>query len=160
MKTKLLFIVYWITLTCYAIDSNAQANQKLSNLITPTAVNQSLLPGTNNTINLGNSSLRWKNLYLENALYLKASITVHAPGEGNFFAGTNAGIFVTGNSNTGTGSFALFHVTSGSRNTANGYSSLFSNTTGFYNVASGYASLNSNTTGYANTANGYQSLFY
>src|SRR6266542_909824 len=45
MKTKLLSIVYWITFTCYAINSNAQANRQLSNLISPTAVNVNLLPG-------------------------------------------------------------------------------------------------------------------
>src|SRR6266487_1888825 len=121
MKTKLLPILIYITLTCYAISSNGQANQKLSNLTSPTAVNQSLLPGTNNTINLGSNNLRWKNLYLGNALYLKGNITLYAPGTGNFFVGTNAGnTSLAGSYNSGAGQYALYQLTSGSFNTAYG----------------------------------------
>ncbi len=69
MKTKLLSIVSWITLTCYAINSNAQANQNLSNLISPTAVNVNLLPGgTTGTKNLGSDTKRWKNGYFNGAV--------------------------------------------------------------------------------------------
>src|SRR6266498_2693732 len=159
MKTKLLPVVYCMLLTCYAISSNGQANQKLSNLTSPTAVNQSLLPGTNNTINLGSNSLRWKNLYLGNALYLKGNITLHTPGIENFFVGLNAGnTSLTGEQNTGAGQFSLSSLTSGQQNTANGYSSLYSNTTGGANTANGHKSLSSNTTGSYNTASGSSSL--
>src|SRR6266487_6319433 len=95
MKTKFLPIAYCMLLTCYAINSNGQsANRKLSNLTSPTAVNQSLLPGTDNTLNLGSGgrgALSWNNLYLGNALYLKGKITLYAPGDENFFVGINAG---------------------------------------------------------------------
>src|SRR6266498_4186694 len=163
MKTKLLPVACCMLLTCYAINSNAQsANRTLSNLISPTAVNQSLLPGTNNTLNLGSGgrgALSWKNLYLGNALYLKGNITLHAPGT-NFFVGTNAGnTSVSGVYNTGAGPFSLFKLTSGGYNTANGYQSLYSNTTGFSNTANGKGALFSNTIGDGNTANGYQSLY-
>src|SRR6266498_1561163 len=159
MKTKLLPVACCILLSCYAINSNAQANQKLSNLTAPTAVNQSLLPGTNNTINLGSNSLRWKNLYLGNALYLKGNITLHTPGIENFFVGLNAGnTSLTGEQNTGAGQFSLSSLTSGQQNTANGYSSLYSNTTGGANTANGHKSLSSNTTGSYNTASGSSSL--
>src|SRR6266498_1734775 len=161
MKTKLLPVACCILLTCYAINSNAQANQKLSNLTSPTAVNQSLLPGTNNTINLGSNSLRWKNLYLGNALYLKGNITLHTPGIENFFVGLNAGnTSLTGEQNTGAGQFSLSSLTSGQQNTANGYSSLYSNTTGGDNTANGAYSLQANTTGYANTASGSAALHF
>ncbi len=161
MKTKLLPVACCILLSCYAINSNAQANQKLSNLTAPTAVNQSLLPGTNNTINLGSNSLRWKNLYLGNALYLKGNITLHTPGIENFFVGLNAGnTSLTGEQNTGAGQFSLSSLTSGQQNTANGYSSLYSNTTGGANTANGHKSLSSNTTGSYNTASGAGSLFF
>src|SRR6266496_2169321 len=159
MQTQLLFIVYWITLTCYAINTNAQANRHLSNL-SLTAVNQSLLPGTDNTISLGSISLKWKNIHLGNALYLKGSLTLHAPGTTNFFAGGYAGnVLVTGSYNTGIGQNALNRLTSGSANTASGFSSLYSNTTGYANTASGSSALNSNTTGYSNTGNGTNSLY-
>src|SRR6266542_2104156 len=161
MKTKLLPVACCILLSCYAINSNAQANQKLSNLTAPTAVNQSLLPGTNNTINLGSNSLRWKNLYLGNALYLKGNITLHTPGIENFFVGLNAGnTSLTGEQNTGAGQFSLSSLTSGQQNTANGYSSLYSNTTGGANTANGHRSLSSNTTGSYNTASGAGSLLF
>src|SRR6266498_2795895 len=162
MKTKLLPVACCMLLTCYAINSNAQsANRTLSNLISPTAVNQSLLPGTNNTLNLGSGgrgALSWKNLYLGNALYLKGNITLHAPGT-NFFVGTNAGnTSVSGVYNTGAGPFSLFKLTSGGYNTANGYQSLYSNTTGFSNTANGKGALYSNTTGNENTALGSAAL--
>lgn len=41
----------------------AGANQALSNLTSPTAINQSLLPGSDNSINLGSSSLRYANVF-------------------------------------------------------------------------------------------------
>lgn len=40
------------------------ANQTLSNLTGPTAVNQSLIPGTNNTLNLGSGANQWGSLFL------------------------------------------------------------------------------------------------
>src|SRR6266496_3529982 len=95
MKSKLLPIACGILLTCHVINSNAQnANRTLSNLVSPTAVNQSLIPGVNNTLNLGSGGrggLNWKNLYLGNALYLDGEIAMYAPHEGNFFVGLNAG---------------------------------------------------------------------
>src|SRR6266496_5011098 len=160
MKTKLLTIACSMLLTCYAINSNAQsANRTLSNLISPTAVNQSLLPGTS-TLNLGFGIRQsWNNLYLGNALYLKGKITLHAPGTGNFFAGLNAGnILVGGSYNTGLGQFSLFSLTSGTGNTANGYQALYRNTEGAYNTANGYTALTNNTTGNFNSALGYASL--
>src|SRR6266542_2141612 len=159
MKPKFPAIVYWIAFTCYAINSNAQANRQLSNLASPTAVNQSLLQCTDNIINLGSISLKWKNIHLGNALYLKGSLTLHAPGTTNFFAGGYAGnVLVTGSYNTGIGQNALNRLTSGSANTASGFSSLYSNTTGYANTASGSSTLKSNTTGYGNTATGSSAL--
>jgi hypothetical protein len=161
MKTKFLPVLFGIILSCYTINSNAQANQKLSNLTSPTAINQSLLPGVNNTINLGKDSLRWKNVYLGNALYLKGAISIHMPGTNNFFVGFNAGnTSLTGYNNTGTGLYSLFSLTSGKWNTANGYYALASNSTGSANTSTGYNSLRYNSTGYSNTANGSSALTY
>src|SRR6266487_6538971 len=161
MKTKFLPIAYCMLFTCHAINSNGQANRKLSNLTSPTAVNQSLLPGIDNTLNLGSGgrdALSWNNLYLGNALYLKGKITLYAPGPGNFFVGINAGnISLTGGYNTGVGQFSLFK-TSGINNTANGYQALYNNTTGDNNTAHGYQALSFNNTGDYNTALGTQTL--
>ncbi len=41
----------------------ASANESLSNLTSPTAINQSLLPGTTATFNLGSSSAEWSTIY-------------------------------------------------------------------------------------------------
>src|SRR4030095_3599910 len=69
---KLLSIAFWITLTCCAINSNAQANRQLSNLISPTAVNINLLPGgTTGTKNLGSDTKRWKNGYFNGGVYIR-----------------------------------------------------------------------------------------
>lgn len=46
----------WVTLTA--------ANQSLSNLTSPTAINQTLLPGVTNSIDLGSASNQWRSLYL------------------------------------------------------------------------------------------------
>ena len=160
METKLLSLMCYTLLTCCTINSNAQANKTLSNLTSPTAVNQSLLPGTTNSINLGSTSLRWKNIHLGNALYLKGILSLHAPGTTNFFAGGFAGnVLVTGNSNTGIGQNALNRLTSGSANTANGSNSMYSNTTGYANTATGSSSLYYNSTGRGNTATGTASLY-
>ncbi|CAN5706254.1 hypothetical protein BH10BAC2_BH10BAC2_42970 [soil metagenome] len=134
------------------------ANTALSNLTT-TAINQSLLPATDNTIDLGSSSKSWRNIYSGNSIYLKGSIVLHSPGTENFFVGNGAGNnSLTGSINTGVGQVALTQLTSGSYNTANGYASLSFNTTGSYNTANGSFALSFNTGGYSNTASGYSAL--
>lgn len=50
-----------------AAAAAAGANTALSNLAS-TAVNVSLIPGTNNSVDLGSSSLRWKDLNLSNKI--------------------------------------------------------------------------------------------
>jgi hypothetical protein len=164
MKIKPLPIACCILLNCYAININAQnANRTLSNLSSPTAVNQSLIPGTNNTINLGSGGrggLNWNNLYLGHALYLDGDKTLHAPGKTNFFVGTNAGNSLpTGNYNTGVGQFSLFSLTSGSWNTANGYQALYNNNNGSDNTANGSQALFSHIDGDGNTAIGTAALY-
>ncbi len=102
MKTKLLSIVSWITLTCYAINSNAQANRQLSNLISPTAVNVNLLPGgTTGTKNLGSDTKRWKDGYFNGTVYgYGAGNAVGVQGVGNSFGvaglGSDDGVYGKG----------------------------------------------------------------
>src|SRR6516162_373067 len=43
------------------VSGSSGANTSLSNLVSPTAINQSLMPGTNNTIDLGSGTQTWRN---------------------------------------------------------------------------------------------------
>ena len=57
------------------------ANQQLSNLTTPTAVNEDILPGTNNTESLGSSSKAWAEVHTYDEVIHGAtsgSISIHA----------------------------------------------------------------------------------
>jgi len=59
-----------------AMSATAQnANTFLSNLTSPTAVNEHLLPQNNNTKNLGSSGKSWKNLYVAGRSYLGTAYT-------------------------------------------------------------------------------------
>jgi hypothetical protein len=58
--------VYWYNGTQWISLWGAARN--LSNLINTTAVNRSLLPGVTNSISLGSSSKKWKNLFLSGRL--------------------------------------------------------------------------------------------
>ena len=153
------------------------ANKSLSNLTAPTAVNVNLLPGTNNTVDLGSSSLGWKDVYANGSYYLGGNKVLSIKGTENTFVGISAGNSNTsGNDNIATGAYALYSNTTGSYNIANGDSSLYfnttggnntatgrrtlySNTTGSFNVATGSFALYSNTTGISNTANGADALY-
>ncbi len=161
MKTKFLFIVCFITLTCYAINANSQANTELSNLISPTKVNQSLVPITHNSKDLGTTSTSWVNVYLGGAVYLDGKRFLSNGNDStNIFIGADAGSKPTffnpktGQNNTASGQYALYSYTTGFANTATGNSALFSNTSGFTNTATGNSALRSNTTGNGNTATG------
>jgi len=139
--------------------------------------NTSTQANLDNSVDLGNSSSRFKDLYLSNTAYING-ITV----------GRGAGAVST---NTAVGASALAANTSGDNNTAVGYQAGYSNTTGSILTAFGYkagytfngtdsvflgsyagysASSGSNTivgssagyyvTGTANTAFGYAALSY
>src|SRR5215217_7343467 len=100
----------------------SQANTTLSNLVAPTAANADLLPGVNNSKNLGSSIKGWKYLYLTGELRMDGyRFLSNAPDTTAFntFVGTRSGIAnTTGTNNTAVGHKALFTTTSGQRNTA------------------------------------------
>lgn len=75
----------WTSLT-----TGTGANTSLSNLTAATAINNDLLPNANNNINLGSSSLRWKDLNLYNVKFADGTMqsTAFAP----YAAGTGIGI--------------------------------------------------------------------
>jgi len=139
----------------------SQANTKLSNLVSPTSVNQSLLPSSSNSKDLGSSSLSWRSFYLKGSWFKGSQRFLANSGIGNTFLGILSGTKnTTGMYNTAVGDSALLKNTSGLYNTAMGAFSLYKNSTGISNSAYGHLALDSNTTGSSNTAIGAYALLY
>jgi hypothetical protein len=155
----------------------SQANVTLSNLTSPTAVNVSLLPGTDNTRNLGSSSKSWKDIYLDGDIYVDGNRFTYLPTSTSTFVGNTVNTTSTGvgNSafgyhvlmantsgvqNSGLGAYALESNTTGQDNAAFGYGALNNNTTASYNCAIGSFSLHDNTSGSYNSATGAQALYH
>ena len=134
------------------------ANKSLSNLTAPTAVNVNLIPATDSATNLGGSSLRWKNIYLANKLFIGGSAFLDNSGSQNTLIGNTGNTANTGSSNTVIGNGAFTSNSSGSDNTANGAGALFTNTSGYDNTANGAGSLGYNKDGHDNTADGLFAL--
>lgn len=158
MKTKSYSMT--VVLIAVAMAAIAQsANTTLSNLKSPTSINQNLLPGTAHSKNLGNSSNQWQYLYLYGRIYLNGVLAMHAHGTENFFAGSYAGnTSVTGIGNTGTGENSLYKITSGDNNTANGFNALYYDKSGYYNTSAGAYALYNDTIGNENSAVGVNAL--
>ncbi len=91
MKGRFYTLLFWGSLFSAHEKLGSTANTSLSNLTSPTSINQDLLPATTNVRGLGNVSRSWKNVYVGTAYYLKNSLTIHATGSSGFFAGTAAG---------------------------------------------------------------------
>lgn len=137
----------------------AGANKNLGNLTAPTAVNISLLPAINNTVDLGNASNGWKDNYLTGSLFMDGTSFL-TNGNSNVFVGDNSGASVTGSENTGTGFNTLKNTTSATYNTASGSNSMFSNLTGGSNCAYGAYSLYTNSSGSNNVAMGLNAMYF
>jgi hypothetical protein len=136
---------YYYSGSAWMAVSAKGVNKSLSNLSAPTAVNADLLPGTDNTINLGSTSFRWKSFHASDDALING-LTI-GRGSGSI------------EHNTAIGVLALFSNTIGIYNTAIGYRALYSDTSGSYNSAYGYQALLSNTSGLANTAIGFNTLY-
>ena len=152
--------IYTITFLCASIFGahkvNAQANQQLSNLIPPTAINADLLPNNNNNRNLGSIAKGWSNLYLDSAVYINGSRFLSGPGPLNTAAGESSlNSMTTGFSNTAVGAEALYFNTEGEDNTATGVNALNYSTTASYNTADGVDAGDNIKVGSYNTFVGY-----
>src|SRR6266496_684341 len=151
-----------VTAALFAITSQAiagQANRQLSNLITPTKVNQNLLPNTDNTKNLGSTAKSWKDVYIDGTLYLNGIAMARAqPFASETFFGWEAGNSNIGGNNSAFGYRALWENTTGAYNTALGLEALLSNLSGSANNAVGYAALHANN-GNNNNAIGDAALY-
>src|SRR5450432_3351636 len=149
-------------LLCFSFQkARAQANTALSNL-TATAVNLDLLPGADNSNNLGSAVKGWKQLYINNAVFMGGSKFIsygNTLGLGITAVGNNAlAVNSGGFANTGIGFYSLAANTNGNANAAIGTRSLQANTTGSANMAMGYFSLYSNKTGNSNVAIGVRAM--
>jgi trimeric autotransporter adhesin len=143
-----------------ASNSYSQANTALSNLVSPTSINQTLTPASNNGLALGSAARSWRFLYIDSQIYIKDLVAIHSRGTGNFFTGQSAGnLAFTGIYNAAFGQTALNHLTNGSSNVALGFSALYENTSGSNNTAAGTKALNFNTSGKNNVASGYRALY-
>jgi hypothetical protein len=153
-----------VTITGFSLQStlaqSTGANKFLSNLKTPIAVNQSLIAGSNNTLDLGSSAIGWKDLYLTGDIFFKGSRGLHADTSNSAVGLFSLSSNTIGIENSATGAYALTNNTEGSYNTAVGKSALAANLLGNQNTAIGRTSLYSNTVGSYNTAVGYKSLYY
>jgi hypothetical protein len=162
MKKQILLSFFIAVMTIQAL---AQANEQLSNLINPTAVNRHLFPNGNSTRDLGSTTFSWRDIHLGRNIYLDGIILmddvkfVSNQGTQSTFVGLEAGNVNTSSGNSGFGYRSLFNNISGSDNTANGANALRANTNGSFNTGNGSFTLYKNSTGNSNTANGYATLY-
>src|SRR6187551_1191251 len=162
MKIKIYTSIVLALVSLYSADCYAQANRTLSNLISPTAINKSLLPSADNKINLGSRVDAWKYVYLDSALFLGGNKFIYAPNPTSTFIGNTGNISDTGNIavyNTFVGASAgkKFHL--GSYNTGVGYDAMGQSNQGNDNTALGVYALHSNSGGSDNTASGNAALY-
>jgi hypothetical protein len=175
LSWKKLFVSIIIAVS--AMQAFGQANTALSNL-SATAVNVNLLPGLNNSKDLGSSGRSWKDLYISGTVFMNgfpflsmtnldntcvgnyAGHTLSTAANGNTFAGYNSGYYnSSGDYNSAFGDASLKNNSTGWYNAAFGYTALYSNTTGTRNSALGSWTLHANTTGNDNAAFGYYTLY-
>jgi len=90
------------TLVAGDLPSLAYANQALSNLTNPTAINQNLLPGTNATLNLGSTTDVFANIFSETFTVIDGTTTY-----GSLLFGTTTPSGATANLALATGSNLL-----------------------------------------------------
>jgi hypothetical protein len=149
MKKSILLLSAAISFLLILSESQlyAQANKSLSNLTSPTAINQSLLPGINNSINLGSSSKSWKDLYLSGDIYIDGNRFTYLSTTTSTFVGNTANSTSTGVGNSAFGYNVLMVNSSGAQNSGFGAYVLDANNSGRDNAAFGYAALSNNTTG-------------
>lgn len=147
------------TVSWSAVVGGGGANLSLSNL-SATAVNQSLVPNTNNTLDVGSNANSWRDLYLDGSIYLDDAKFISNTGTASTYTGFQAGTFSsTGSFNSGFGHQALYTNTSGENNTGFGYQALYTNAQGYSNTAAGAKALYSNTNGEKNSAFGHLALY-
>src|SRR5262245_21616622 len=64
---------YYYTGAAWTAVSTKDASKSLNNLVAPTAVNVTMQPNGDNTIDLGSSAFSWKDLYVDGVGYLSTA---------------------------------------------------------------------------------------
>jgi len=137
-----------------SLTHGQSANTTLSNLASPTSINQHLLPA-GNKLNLGSAGKAWKNIYAGGDIYIDGfKFLSNGNSTSNVFVGNDAGMSTTAGFNTGVGHQSLYKNSSGFNNTAVGTYSLTGNLGGDNNTSMGVYSMESNTNGSGNSAFG------
>ncbi|MEO8147579.1 MAG: tail fiber domain-containing protein [Bacteroidia bacterium] len=131
-----------------AISAGTFANLGLSNL-SATSINQSLKPNTDNSKDLGASSLGWKDIYMKGKIFLGTNAFIK--NTGGICIGPMAGNSSTGSYNIFIGNNAGYTNTTGASNVFLGFDVGSSTTTGGGNTFIGDAAGYTNTTGSNNT---------
>jgi hypothetical protein len=144
---------YYYSGSAWTAVSPKGTNKTLNNLTAPTAVNVELLPGTDNSINLGSTLKQWKDIYAAGSFFIEGSKFIDASGSGNTFLGNTSNTTNSGANNTFTGYAAGLTNTSGGNNSFYGFGSGAANSTGTDNTYSGFVS------GYANNEGSFNSFF-
>lgn len=183
MKNILLFILSLVCIhSAMAQCAGTCADDKLSDLAAPTAINASLLTGTT-ALDLGSSSAEWENIYMnpnptatgdDVFIYYSGGIRFLHNNGGNtgatpegLFLGESAGAGASGSNSgcVGIGYAALKAMTTGNHNTAIGWRSLYNvsgtgaGATGDKNTMGGSRAGQRISTGQKNTGLGHN-VFY
>ncbi len=151
---------YYYNGSAWTSVSPNSANNTLSNLASPTAVNDNLLPMTDSSVNLGSADSSWKSLYLKGKIYIGGVPNIYVVSSNDFFAGPNAGsnlAYLYGQRNTGIGTNALLY--GGYSNAAVGWDAMQTDSLGSYNAALGVLSLANNVSGNENAAAGNAAMY-
>ncbi len=154
---------YYYDGTKWTAVSAKGVNKSLSNLTAPTAINQSLLPGTSSTLDLGSATNLWNNLFINGDIYHAGKRIFSVAGTNNVFAGFFSGVSTTGANNTIIGNRAGNNNTTGGNNVflgnAAGYNNLAQNGLVFIGDSAGYSSSSSGLSGSGNIFIGQKSGF-
>ncbi len=67
-----------VMVSVFSLQAFSQANTSLSNLVSPTSVNQSLIPSSDNTKDIGTSTTGWRSAYLKTTLFIGGSSSTSA----------------------------------------------------------------------------------
>lgn len=134
---------YYYTGTAWkAVTTAAGANTKLSNLSSSTAVNANLIPGKNGTLDLGSTSLKWRDGHFKGTVYIDSATSgygVYATTSYVALYGVGDGYGVYGYSASGYGVTGI-----------SGYLGVFGSGTtyGVYGSSSGYGVYGASTGSY------------
>ena len=99
------------TVTWATVSGGSGASTSLNNLIS-TSINQSLIAGADNSIDLGSLTKQWRDIYFARKIYMGGTLFLHNTGTDNLWMGAQSGIAnTTGYGNCARGSYSLISNT-------------------------------------------------